>query len=84
MTRKIEVEFETRAKKFTTVLDRFFKKYPELDYWREVFEYMYENNEHFFSDNRFANGKYNFNWCYALHLDVFDDDSYYICIIERV
>lgn len=84
MKRVIEAEMETRAAKLSTALDRFFKKYPSLDYWRETFEYMAENNEHFFSDFYFdtANRVKNENWAYALHLDRNDND-YYICVIER-
>lgn len=87
MKRVIEAEFETTAKKFETALNRFFKKYPELDYWKEQFEYMYEHNIDFTCDNIFADGTTNENWSWALHLVINDlvmnDDSYYFCVIER-
>lgn len=41
MKRVIEVEMETRCKNVKTALNRLFKKYPALDYWREVFEYIW-------------------------------------------
>lgn len=89
MVRKIEAEMETTAAKVKTALDRFFKKYPELDYWGEQFEYMYENHQDFCCDNLMANGEKNPNWCYALHLNVnehFYDNKFdfYICVIERI
>lgn len=82
MKRIIEAEKEIKAKKFETALDKFFKKFPEIDYWREEFEYMYENNKNFECDNMFANGEKNNDWTYALHLDR-NGDSYYMCVIER-
>ena len=82
MKRIIEEEMETRCKKVSTALDRFFKKNPTLNYWRETFEYMAENNLDFFSDNTMADGTKNNDWCYALHLDINEND-FYICVIER-
>ena len=82
MKRIIEAELETRAKKATTAINRFFKKYPELDYWKEHIEYMAENGDSFSCDNMMANGEKNNDWCYAIHFDA-NDDWYYICIIER-
>jgi len=82
MRRIIEVEMETKCKKLETALDRFFKKHPALNYWRETFEYMAENNLDFFSDNRMADGTNNKDWAYALHLDINEND-FYICVIER-
>ena len=87
MKRTVEVELETKAAKFETALRRFFKKYPELNYWREEFEYMFEHGIDFECDNKFADGTENKDWSYALHLDVEDggDKGYffYLCIIER-
>lgn len=70
------------AKKASTAIKRFFKKYSELDYWKETLEYMAENNVDFFSDNVLADGTKNINWTYALHFDI--GETYcYIAIIER-
>lgn len=82
MKRVIEAEMETTCNKFTTALNRFLKKYPELEYWKETFEYMSENGENFFCDNYFASGEYNKDWAYALHLNI-NGDCYYMCVIER-
>jgi hypothetical protein len=82
MKRTLEVEFETKAKKTSTAIERFFKKYPSLNYWKETFEYMAENNKDFECDNLLADGTKNKDWSFALHLDI-NEDSYYFCIIER-
>ena len=82
MKRIIDVDMECRCKKLSTALDRFFKKYPNLTEWRETFEWMGENNVDFFCDNKFADGRENKDWCYALHLDI-DENYYYIAVIER-
>lgn len=83
MTRTIDVDMMTDCKKFDTALNRFFKKYPQVDEcWREVFEWMYETGEDFFSDNMMADGTKNTEWRYALHLDVYDE-SFYMAVIER-
>lgn len=82
MKRIIEAEMETKCKKISTALDRFFQKNPALNYWRETFEYMAENNLDFFSDNTMADGTKNKNWAYALHLDI-NENEFYICVIER-
>lgn len=82
MKRIIEAELETKCKKAQTAIERFFKKYPAITYWKETLEYMAENNIDFFSDNRMADGTNNNEWAYALHLDI-NDDHYYLCVIER-
>ena len=82
MKRVIEVEFETRCKNAKTAIDRFFKKFPSLDYWKEAFEYMAENNIDFYCDNKYADGTVNKDWIYALHFDS-SEDFHYLCIIER-
>ena len=82
MKRIIDVDMECRCKKLSTALNRFFKKYPNLTEWRETLEYMAENNLDFFSDNTMADGTKNNDWCYALHLDINEND-FYICVIER-
>ena len=82
MKRVIEVEFETRCKSAKTAIERFFKKFPNLEYWKETFEYMSENNIDFFCDNKLADGTKNEEWTYALHFDS-SEDFHYLCIIER-
>ena len=69
MKRIIDVDMECRCKKVTTALDKFFKKYPTLNYWREHLEYM-------------ADGTKNNFWSWALHLDI-EEDYIYIAVIER-
>lgn len=83
MTRKTNIDMDITCKKFETALNRFFKKYPEHEEWREVFEWMYENNVEFYSDNFFADGTKNEKWCYALHLDIFESGHFYMALIER-
>ena len=82
MKRIIDVDMECRCKKLSTALDRFFKKYPNLIYYRETFESMAENKEDFLSDRKMADGTDNDNWCWALHLDI-EEDYIYIAVIER-
>ena len=77
---EVEKEYNSNA---TKAINRFFKKYPELDYWKEQFEWMAENDVDFFCDNVMNDGSKNKDWCYALHLDQFDGTHTYICIIER-
>ena len=78
----IDVDMEIKAKKINTALNRFFKKYPNLEYWKETLEWMYENGQDFFSDN-FDNMGNKIPWSYALHLDI-NENSIYIAIIERM
>lgn len=82
MKRIVDVDMKINCKKLTTALNRFFKKYPELNYWREEFEWMAENNEDFESNNIFNDGSKNYEWTYALHLDM-EDSYFYIAVIER-
>ena len=83
MKRILDVDMEIRCKKLKTALDRFFKKYPQLENdWRETFEWMAENNKDFFCDDTMADGTKNNNWCYALHLDI-EEDYFYIAVILR-
>ena len=83
MKRIIDVDMVCRCKKISTALDRFFKKYPNLTYWREQLEYMAENNIDFDSDITLADGTKNDFWCWALHLDI-EENYFYIAVIERV
>ena len=50
---------------------------------KEQLEWMAKNNVDFFADTKMADGTKNHDWCYALHLDQFEGDHTYICIIER-
>lgn len=81
MERIVDVDMEIKTKRFETALNKFFKKYPELDYWKCVFEGMYENGEDHFIDNidNFGN---KIEWSYSLWLDV-NEDSFYFAVIER-
>ena len=82
MKRIVDVDMTIKSKKLSTALNRFFKKYPELNYWRESFEYMAEHNEDFESNNIYNDGSRNNDWTYALHLDI-EDSYFYIAVIER-
>lgn len=82
MKRVIDVDMECMCKKVSTALNRFFKKYPELNYWREQLEYMADNGVDFASDQVLGDGSKNVEWVWALHLDV-DEDHVYIAVIER-
>lgn len=83
MQRIIDVDMMVRCKKVETAFNRFFKKYPELDYWREQLEWMAENNIDFDCNNVYGcDGSRNYDWTYALHLDICEDYCY-IAVIER-
>lgn len=82
MKRVLEAEMEIKAKKDETAINRFFKKYPEIDYWKETFEYMAENGEEHFIDDMFADGTKNTDWSYSLWF-IRNDDSVYMAVIER-
>lgn len=81
MKRTIEIEMD-RAMSGERAIKLFFKLHPELDYWREQFEYMLQHGIDFFSDDKMADGTKNKNWAYALHLDASDTHTY-ICVVER-
>lgn len=84
MKRIVDVDMTVRCKKVETAFNRFFKKYPELDCWREVFEWMAENNIDFDCNNIYDDGSRNDDWTYALHLNIDMEYSYfYIAVIER-
>lgn len=82
MKRTIEIEMETKAKKYSTAVNRFFKKYPHIDYWRELVENMFETGVSHCDDTKLANGQYNDLWSYSIWAEC-NDDFYYIAIIER-
>jgi len=81
MTRTLEIESNTN-KSGKKAIRYFFRRHPELIYWKETFEYMLNNNLDFFCDNTYGDGTKNNDWSYALHLDA-EEDHTYICIIER-
>ena len=83
MKKVTSIDGDYTCKKFKTALNRFMKKFPGHEEWREAFEWMYEQGVDFFSDNYMADGSRNENWCYALHLDVYDSGHYYLALIER-
>lgn len=78
MKRIIDVDMEVNTKKVATALNKFFRKYPELDYWKEQLEYMAENGEQFNSDKNDMGNE----WRWALHL-INEENFVYIAIIER-
>lgn len=82
MKRVIDIDMEIKANTTEKAFNRFFKKHPSLEYWRETFEYMAENGQVFFCDNLFGNGERNKNWSYALHLNI-NDGYIYMAVIER-
>ncbi len=82
MTRKC-FELETECKSYETAMRRFTKKYPEAHgEWREHFDWMHENGKCSENDKVMADGTYNKDWRWALHLDE-GEGIYYICVIER-
>jgi hypothetical protein len=82
MKKIVDVDMEINCKKASTAIKNFFKKYPNLDYWKEELEYMAENNIDFMCDNELADGTKNENWTWALHFDI-EENYCYIAIIER-
>ena len=80
--RVIEVEKTYRASHGQKAIDKFFRLYPELDYWKETFEYMLENGLDHFDDTIMGDGTKNRDWRYSLQFDD-DPDVTYLCIIER-
>ncbi len=78
----INVDATYFVAKFETALRRFLKKYPELDYWKEMFEWMYENDVDYESNSLMSDNTYNPNWTYTLRLDA-EDHCFYFCVIER-
>lgn len=89
MQRVIEAEKEYVSKDLNGALNKFFRAFPGLEYWREMLEYMEEHGQNFDSDEKMADGTYNKDWCWAVHLDINEcverkgKNMYYICIIER-
>lgn len=81
MKRVIEIEKEYKLPA-ATAIKRFFKTYPDMEYWKETFEWMLETNADHFDDTLMADGTKNREWCYSLHLDQ-NEDCTYVCIIER-
>lgn len=82
MKRTVDVDIEIRTGNAQKALDKFFKKYPELDYWRGELEYMAENGIDYEVSDRDPDGRPVKDWAWALHFDL-DTDHAYIAIIER-
>lgn len=82
MKRITNIDFETNCKKFETALERFMKKYPGHEEWKETFAWMFETKTDFFCDNIMGDGSRNDNWCYALHLDILEN-GFYMALVER-
>ena len=75
----LDKEYRCSAEK---AIEKFFKVHPELDYWKETFEWMNTENVEHFIDDLFVNGEKNDEWCYSLWLT--KDEKYtYIAVIER-
>jgi len=83
MTKITNIDANITCKKFETALNRFMKKFPGHEDWKETFEWMHESETNFFCDNLFADGTENRDWSYALHLNEFDSGHYYFALIER-
>lgn len=81
MKRVLEAEMEIKAKKDKTAINRFFKKYPEIDYWKETFENMANNGEDHFIDDTDSMGN-KIEWSYSLWFER-NDDYVYMAVIER-
>lgn len=78
-TVNVDKEYRCSAEK---AIEKFFKRFPELDYWKETFEWMNADNVNHFIDDLFANGEKNNDWTYSLWLDK-DENYTYIAVIER-
>lgn len=81
MKRTIEIDktYRTTAHK---AIERFFAAHEELNYWKETFEYMLDNNLNHFSDEIMGDCTYNKDWSYSLWIYP-EEDTTYICVIER-
>ena len=81
MTRTIDVDMSVATNSPAKAFDRFFKKYPDLEYWRGELEYMAEVGCDFECDNLWADGTRK-PWSWALHLDI-EEGHIYIAVVER-
>ena len=81
MKKTLNVDAEYRRFKGMKAVESFCRKHNREE-WIETFEWMHENGIQFFSDTMLANGEYNKNWGYALHLEE-EKNFTYIAIIER-
>ena len=77
-TVNIDKEYRCSAEK---AIEKFFKAHPELDYWREQFEWMNEANVNHDINDTAGNGE-KMEWTYSLWLDK-DENYTYIAVIER-
>ena len=76
MNRVINVDMDCKTKNVTTALNKFFKKYSNVEYWKDTFEYMIENNLDVLSDTNAD------DWTWTLHLNI-EEDYIYVAVIER-
>lgn len=83
MTRTVNVDMEIKAKKATTAINKFFNKYPHLDYWSELVENMFAEGTEHVDDTIMADGSYNNEWSYSIWTECSDENYYYIAIVER-
>lgn len=82
MKKVTNIDMIIDCKKASTAINKFMKKYPGHEEWKETYEWMYETGTSFFCDNTFGDGTRNEEWSYALHF-VVNENSYYIALIER-
>lgn len=78
ITRTINVDMQTRCKNAETAIRRFAKKYPELEYWFELLQWMFETghtNETDFNSDATDN-------LFSIWAEKLDDDLYYIAVVE--
>lgn len=81
MKRTVDVEMNVDCAKFETAINRFFKKHPELGYWKETFEYMFEAGVDYMSNREMADGTTNNNWTWVLRFT--KDCGYDFTVVER-
>ena len=78
-TTNIDQEYRCNASK---AIEKFLNKYPGHEEWKEVFDWMNENNVEHYSDEMMSDGTKNDYWCYSLWL--MKDEKYtYIALVER-
>lgn len=74
-----EYELNITCKKFKTALGNFLRAYPQLEEWRELYEWMHNNNSTNENDQLTNLNTFNQFWHFALNLDI-EEDGYYIAI----
>jgi hypothetical protein len=78
MERVVNVDMTINTAKAETALNKFFKKYADLAYWREQLEYMLDNGIESESNIDIGTSE----WTWAVHAQQ-DDHWFYFAIIER-